>query len=78
VLISPNVNLAVEIASANAGWIAAIDRDALAAKLSEALSDDDELMKRGRAGKQLSQKYSWENTATELIKLYDTIQNRAR
>ena len=78
VLISPNVNLATEIASANAGWIAAIDRDALAAKLSEALSDDDELMKRGRAGKQLSQKYSWENTATELIKLYDTIQNRAR
>ena len=78
VLISPNVNLAAEIASANAGWIAAIDKDALAAKLTEALSDDDELMKRGRAGKQLSQKYSWENTATELITLYDTIQNRAR
>jgi glycosyltransferase involved in cell wall biosynthesis len=78
VLVSPNVNLATEIVSANAGWISAIDKDALATRLAEALSDEDELMKRGRAGKQLSQKYSWENTATELIKLYDTIQNRAR
>src|SRR5215207_472220 len=33
VLVSPNVNLAAEIVSANAGWIAAIDKDALAAKL---------------------------------------------
>jgi len=73
VLVSPNVNLAAEIVVANAGWVAAIDEDALAAKLVEALSDDDELMKRGRAGKQLSQKYSWENTATELMKLYNEI-----
>ncbi|HEY4423690.1 MAG TPA: glycosyltransferase [Pyrinomonadaceae bacterium] len=78
VLVSPNVNLATEIVSANAGWISAIDKDALATRLTEALSDADELVKRGRAGKQLSQKYSWENAARELIKLYDTIQNRAR
>ena len=73
VLVSPNVNLAAEIVAANAGWVAAIDEDALAAKLVEALSDDDELLKRGRAGKQLSQKYSWENAATELIKLYTSV-----
>ena len=30
VLVSPNVNLATEIAAANAGWIATIDKDALA------------------------------------------------
>ena len=71
VLVSPNVNLAAEIVSANAGWIAAVDKDALTEKLIEALSDDDELTKRGRAGKQLSQKYSWEHTATELIKVYE-------
>ena len=77
VLVSPNVNLAAEIVAADAGWVAAIDKDALAAKLVEALGDQDELMKRGRAGKQLSQKYSWENTARELIKLYSTIQSGA-
>jgi len=75
VLVSPNVNLASEIVAANAGWVAAIDKEALAAKLVEAFSDEDELMKRGRAGKQLSQKYSWENTAAELIKLYNIIQH---
>lgn len=73
VLVSPDVNLATEIVSANAGWIAAVNKDALTAKLAEALSDEDELMKRGRAGKQLSQKYSWENTATGLMNLYTEI-----
>lgn len=77
VLVSPNVNLAAEIVSANAGWIAAIDQDALAGKLSEALSDEDELRKRGRAGKQLSQKYSWENAATGLINLYTEVLARS-
>ena len=73
VLVSPNVNLATEIVSANAGWISAIDKDALATKLSEALSDEDELRERGRAGRELSRKYSWENAATELISLYKEI-----
>jgi glycosyltransferase involved in cell wall biosynthesis len=73
VLISPNVNLATEIASANAGWIAAIDKDAVAEKLSEALADKHELARRGRAGKQLSQKYSWENAARDLMNLYTAV-----
>src|SRR5215217_7187756 len=78
VLVSPNVNLATEIVSANAGWISAIDKDALATRLAEALSDEDELTKRGRAGRQLSQKYSWENAAKGLISLYDEILPQRR
>ena len=73
VLVSPNVNLAAEIVSANAGWVAQIDKNVLAAKLAEALSDPNELARRGRAGKQLSQKYSWENAARELVELYRNI-----
>jgi len=73
VLVSPNVNLAAEIAVANAGWISAIDKEALATTLAEALTDKDELAKRGRAGKQLSQKYSWENAAKKLVALYKEI-----
>ena len=78
VLVSPNVNLATEIVAANAGWVAAIDKDGLAEKLAEALSDNDELIRRGRAGKQLSQKYSWENTAHGLIDLYEEILPQRR
>jgi glycosyltransferase involved in cell wall biosynthesis len=78
VLVSPNVNLATEIVAANAGWVAALDEDALAAKLSEALSDEEELMKRGRAGKQLSQKYSWANVATGLVSLYTEVLTQRR
>ena len=73
VLVSPSVNLATEIAAANAGWIATIHKDALAAKLAEALRDKEELARRGRAGRQLSQKYSWENAARDLTRLYQEI-----
>jgi glycosyltransferase involved in cell wall biosynthesis len=73
VLVSPAVSLATEIASANAGWIAVIDKDTLRAKLAEALRNEEELKRRGRAGKQLSQKYSWENAARDLAKLYQEI-----
>ena len=78
VLVSPNVNLAAEIVSAKAGWIAAVDKTALASELAEALADPGELAKRGRAGKQLSQKYSWENTARDLIDLYEEILPQRR
>ena len=73
VLVSPNVNLAPEIEAANAGWIAAVDKNALVNKLAEALADRDELAKRGRAGLQLSQKYSWENSARALADLYRAV-----
>ena len=75
VLVSPEVNLAPEIVTANAGWIAAIDTDSLKSKLAEALSDDAERAKRGRAGRQLSQRYSWENAAIRLVHLYQHILN---
>jgi len=73
VLVSPNVNLAPEIAAANAGWIASTDKTALEEKLAEALLDRDELTRRGRAGLQLALRYSWENSARELADLYRSV-----
>jgi glycosyltransferase involved in cell wall biosynthesis len=73
VLVSPHVNLAEEIVLANAGWIATVDKDALMSRLAEALSDDDERGRRGQAGKQLSQKYSWTTTAKNLLDLYKQV-----
>jgi glycosyltransferase involved in cell wall biosynthesis len=77
VLVSPNVNLAPEIAAANAGWIASIEKTALEEKLAEALSNREELTKRGRAGLKLAEKYSWENSAHELVDLYRTVIQRS-
>lgn len=78
VMVSPNVNLAAEIAAANAGWIAPIDKVALVETLTEALADRNELTRRGRAGLQLSQKYSWENSARELVDLYRVVIQQGR
>jgi len=75
VLVSPHVNLAHEIETAGAGWIAPVETDALAAALADALHDPDELATRGRAGKLLSQSYSWERVATDLSELYTEIKN---
>jgi glycosyltransferase involved in cell wall biosynthesis len=73
VLVSPGVNLAPEIVSNNAGWVAAIDKEALTAKLAEALGDEAERAKRGRAGKEMSRQYSWENAAKQLVHLYQQV-----
>lgn len=73
VLVSPHVNLASEIESANAGWIAPVDKHVLAVTLADALANEEELAVRGRAGKELSRKYSWENTARDLVCLYREI-----
>ena len=75
VLVSPHVNLSGEIAAANAGWVAPVDKNALADTLAIALGDQTELARRGRAGKLLSEKYSWERVATDLEKLYVEITN---
>ena len=75
VLVSPHVNLAHEIVLANAGWIATVDKDALTTRLAEALSNEEERAVRGRAGKQLSMKYSWESAAKSLKDLYIEIVN---
>ena len=40
VLVSPHVNLAEEIDTAGAGWVAPVEKDALAATLAHALKDD--------------------------------------
>ncbi len=76
VLVSPHVNLAEEIVLANAGWISTVDKGALSTRLAEALADQDELARRGRAGKELSKKYSWENAAKRLAELYREIGHR--
>ena len=70
VLVSPHVNLAEEIVLANAGWIATVDKDTLISRLSEALGDEEERARRGHAGKELSQKYSWDTAAKKLVDLY--------
>ena len=75
VLISPHVNLAGEIEAANAGWIAPVEEHALTETLAAALSDRQELAKRGKAGKSVSASYSWERVATDLAELYIEIAN---
>ena len=75
VLVSPHVNLAEEIVLANAGWIATVDKDALTTRLAEAFDDEEERALRGRAGKQLSMKYSWESAAKSLKDLYTEVMN---
>jgi Glycosyltransferase len=73
VLISPHVNLAPEILQAQAGWIAAVDKDSLETALSQALSSDAELQRRGDAGQRLASSFDWPVVAARLTELYSTV-----
>lgn len=74
VLVSPHVNLADEVAAANAGWVVPIQREALLAALSEAARDDAERQRRGAAGRHLAQaQFNWQRVAADLGALYSNV-----
>jgi glycosyltransferase involved in cell wall biosynthesis len=68
VLISPNVDLAPEIAAAGAGWIS--DHSQFEDTLASALRSPAERTIRGRRGRELAKNYSWDRIAQQLRDLY--------
>jgi glycosyltransferase involved in cell wall biosynthesis len=71
VVVSEHVNLAPEIARANAGWVTSLEPADFSRALGEAMTSGEERERRGRAGKLFVERnLSWENTAKELEQLY--------
>jgi glycosyltransferase involved in cell wall biosynthesis len=77
VLVSPQVNLAPEIETARAGWIAAVAKESLEAALAEALGSDAERARRGAAGLELANNFAWPVVATKLADLYASLLETA-
>jgi glycosyltransferase involved in cell wall biosynthesis len=75
VLVSPHVNLADEIEAAGAGWIAAVDKQAIETALAKALTCEDERTRRGEAGKTLSLEFSSERVASRLNEMYSVVSS---
>lgn len=73
VLVSPHVNLADEIKAAGAGWIAAVDKEAIKSVLEDALSCENERARRGAAGRTLSLEFSHERVAARLNEMYSAV-----
>jgi glycosyltransferase involved in cell wall biosynthesis len=70
-LLSPEVNIALDVEAAGAGWIG--DLSQLTSQLARILADDCERDRRARAAREFAKQYSWERTATELRALYTEI-----
>jgi len=77
VLISPQVGVADEVSAAGAGWISEVEAKSLAQTLTAALSDRDELGRRGAAGRALARKFDWHHVAGKLAQLYEAIKHGA-
>jgi len=70
VIVSPQVNLSEAIEAAGAGWIVDLDREDLTATLREALSSEAERLQRGKAGKEMSARFTWPQVAWEIVEMY--------
>lgn len=70
VLVSPQVNLALEVKAAGAGWVAAIDKSSLEVSLADALTSEEERLRRGESGRLLAKRYSWPVVAGMLSDAY--------
>jgi glycosyltransferase involved in cell wall biosynthesis len=73
VLISPQVDLAPEVEAAGAGWIASVQKESIERALTQALSSDAERERRGRSGRSLAEKYSWDEIGSKLGTAYNSI-----
>jgi glycosyltransferase involved in cell wall biosynthesis len=74
VLISPQVNLAPEIAAAGAGWVVPLEQTALENALAEILRDAPARARRGAIGRELvRRRFSWKAIAAELESLYISV-----
>lgn len=77
VVISSEVNLAGEVAAANAGWIADVSAGAIEKSLSAAMISESERLKRGKNGRQLASHFAWPGVTDQLITLYTSISATA-
>lgn len=73
VVVSPQVNLAKQVESAGAGWIADINELKLEQVLAEALRNHEERERRGAAGKRFAQDFTWPAVAAQLIEMYEAV-----
>src|SRR5262249_54163473 len=76
VLVTPTVNLASDILAQGAGWVAARDLPSWQQALRLALSDIDELDRRGRRARSAAEHYRWPAVARQLVDIYDGVLRR--
>jgi glycosyltransferase involved in cell wall biosynthesis len=75
-IVTPAVNLAADICTAGAGWVAEPSRPALVRALLEGMADEPGREARGRAARQLAERFRWPAVADRLIQLYDELRSR--
>jgi glycosyltransferase involved in cell wall biosynthesis len=78
VVLTPGVNLADEVTSAEAGWVVPRTREALAGVLATALGDGEARGRRARAARGLAERFRWSDGVARLIALYESVLSSER
>jgi glycosyltransferase involved in cell wall biosynthesis len=73
VVVTPGVNLAAEVAAADAGWAVERSTEALAAALYAAVADGPERARRGYAARRLAEQFRWPVIGQALAAFYGTV-----
>jgi glycosyltransferase involved in cell wall biosynthesis len=74
VMVTPQVNLAREIDSAQAGWVVAFKE--LSNGLAVVMEDNGERLRRGKIAYEYAKRYSWAKVGTDLADFYRQILER--
>ena len=74
VMVTPQVNLAREIDSAQAGWVVAFKE--LSNGLAVVMEDNGERLRRGKVAYEYAKRYSWDKVGTDLADFYRQILER--
>jgi glycosyltransferase involved in cell wall biosynthesis len=74
VLVSPGVNLAPDIATAGAGWIAERNASSFPRVLEAILNDRPARLSRGQAAASLARRFTWDRSVDALVALYEDVR----
>ena len=72
-LVTPGVNLAMEIDRAGAGWVATHDATGLADRLRGIMTDATDRVVRGAAARGLAERFRWSACVRQLANCYEDV-----
>lgn len=72
-VVTPGVNLGLEIAAAQAGWVASDSLQAFEDLIARVIGSDAERVSTGHRARAFADRFRWANVATQLVGLYESL-----
>lgn len=72
-VVTPGVNLGLEITAADAGWVAGDSPEAFEELVAQVIASEEERRRVGQRARTFAERFRWANVATQLVTVYEAL-----